>query len=378
MAITALPPVPSRSDTPADFITKADAFLAALPLFRTEANAMAAAMTLNAVNSTSVTSLSIGTGLIALTVEADKSYVPGMTVKVASTVDATNWMLGDVTSYNPTTGALEVNVSTVQGSGVSLTAWTISSSAPGGAALNGSPSQDFSVRNLYQQLGSDIASAATIDLDAANGDTVDVTGAASISAITLAAGRVKRLHHTGAQTLVYSASLITPGSKNIKTQAGDYSVWIGYPGGIVRCMAYLPVNGLDDVGFIKAFAGTAAPAGYLACPTVATNISRTTYAALFAAIGTTWGAGNGSTTFGMPWFPANYALVQGGTVGSATVGQMPSHTHGMPAYNAAASNGSSNTVLQSTTANSSVTTDAAGSGSANLAAGHRVLMCVKY
>jgi len=64
---------------------------------------------LNAVNSTSVTSLSIGTGLIALTVEVDKSYVPGMTVKIASTVDATNWMLGDVTSYNPTTGALEVN-----------------------------------------------------------------------------------------------------------------------------------------------------------------------------------------------------------------------------------------------------------------------------
>lgn len=41
MAITALPPVPSRSDDPTNFSTKADAFLGALPTFQTEANALA-------------------------------------------------------------------------------------------------------------------------------------------------------------------------------------------------------------------------------------------------------------------------------------------------------------------------------------------------
>lgn len=51
-------------------------------------------------------------------------------------------------------------------------------------------------------------------------------------------------------------------------------------------------------GVIMAFAGAAAPTGFLSCDGSA--VSRTTYATLFAAIGTTWGAGNGTTTFNVP------------------------------------------------------------------------------
>jgi microcystin-dependent protein len=51
-------------------------------------------------------------------------------------------------------------------------------------------------------------------------------------------------------------------------------------------------------GMIMPFAGSAAPAGWLKCNGAA--ISRTVYAALFAAIGTTFGAGDGSTTFNLP------------------------------------------------------------------------------
>ena len=52
------------------------------------------------------------------------------------------------------------------------------------------------------------------------------------------------------------------------------------------------------IGAILAFGGTAAPAGWMICNGAA--ISRTTYAALFAAIGTAYGAGDGSTTFNIP------------------------------------------------------------------------------
>lgn len=51
-------------------------------------------------------------------------------------------------------------------------------------------------------------------------------------------------------------------------------------------------------GFIMDFAGATPPAGWLLCDGAA--VSRTTFAALFAAIGTTWGAGDGSTTFNVP------------------------------------------------------------------------------
>lgn len=131
-------------------------------------------------------------------------------------------------------------------------------------------------------------------------------------------------------------------------------------------------------GQIIDFAGTAAPTGFLACPTSPTNVSRTTYAALFAAIGTTWGAGDGSTTFGLPYFPADYAAVQANAnVGTGTVGQVISHTHTTDAINVVAGGGAyqvgSGTVEHFVGAGINST-----GGPDNLAAGQRVLKCVKY
>ena len=51
-------------------------------------------------------------------------------------------------------------------------------------------------------------------------------------------------------------------------------------------------------GAIMTFAMSAAPAGWLYCNGAA--VSRTTYNALFSAIGTTYGGGNGTTTFNLP------------------------------------------------------------------------------
>jgi len=56
---------------------------------------------------------------------------------------------------------------------------------------------------------------------------------------------------------------------------------------------------LDIVGMIAPFAMTSVPTGWLVCDGSA--VSRTvTYSALFAAISTTWGTGDGSTTFNVP------------------------------------------------------------------------------
>lgn len=55
---------------------------------------------------------------------------------------------------------------------------------------------------------------------------------------------------------------------------------------------------LVPTGAVSPFAGSAAPAGWLVCDGSA--VSRATYARLFAAIATTWGAGDGSTTFNLP------------------------------------------------------------------------------
>jgi len=55
---------------------------------------------------------------------------------------------------------------------------------------------------------------------------------------------------------------------------------------------------LLPLGTVFPYAGTSAPSGYLLCYGQA--VSRTTYSALFAILGTTYGAGDGSTTFNLP------------------------------------------------------------------------------
>lgn len=60
---------------------------------------------------------------------------------------------------------------------------------------------------------------------------------------------------------------------------------------------------VTPIGTIYAFAGNNIPNGYLPCNGSA--ISRTTYADLFAVIGTTYGSGDGSTTFNLPNLSTN-------------------------------------------------------------------------
>ncbi len=70
-------------------------------------------------------------------------------------------------------------------------------------------------------------------------------------------------------------------------------------------------------GTVHLFATTTAPTGYLECDGSA--VSRTTYADLFAIIGTTWGAGNGSSTFNLPDLRGEF--VRGWDNGKGTDGQ---------------------------------------------------------
>ena len=77
-------------------------------------------------------------------------------------------------------------------------------------------------------------------------------------------------------------------------------------------------------GFIIPWANNSLPAGFLLCD--GSNVSRTTYADLFAAIGTTYGVGDGGTTFGLPSLDGRQLLFQaassnnvGTTAGSATI-----------------------------------------------------------
>ena len=97
----------------------------------------------------------------------------------------------------------------------------------------------------------------------------------------------------------------------------SFSVVQGVPSGAVFCMAVLTV-----------------PNGYLECDG-RQDISRTTYAALFAAIGTQYGAGNGSTTFGIPDLRGEFIrgvdrgrnVDTGRSIGSSQAAAFGQHNH---------------------------------------------------
>lgn len=69
----------------------------------------------------STTSLTIGTGSQTLTVGTGQSYSAGMSMTISN---GSNTMIGPVTSYNSTTGALVVNVTSTTGSGT-LASWVV-------------------------------------------------------------------------------------------------------------------------------------------------------------------------------------------------------------------------------------------------------------
>jgi microcystin-dependent protein len=110
---------------------------------------------------------------------------------------------------------------------------------------------------------------------------------------------------------------------------------------------YAQLLSIIPAGTITAYGGAAAPSGWLLCN--GTNVSRTTYATLFAIIGTTFGVGDGSTTFGVPnlqqRFPLGKAAAGTGSTLGGTGGAIdhnhsvaahqhtiPTHVHGMGSH----------------------------------------------
>jgi microcystin-dependent protein len=102
-------------------------------------------------------------------------------------------------------------------------------------------------------------------------------------------------------------------------------------------MGIINSGGGEAVGTWKFWPSTTVPAGWIKANGAA--ISRTTYAALFNVIGTTYGVGNGSTTFNLPDFRGEFVrglddgrgVDTGRAMGSAQAEDIKTHTHSLSA-----------------------------------------------
>lgn len=141
-------------------------------------------------------------------------------------------------------------------------------------------------------------------------------------------------------------------------------------------------GGTVTSGMMMPFGGSVAPVGFLICDGSA--VSRETFSSLFTAIGTTWGAGDGSTTFNIPdtrgrvLIGAGGAYPVGATGGSSTltltIPNLPVHNHNIidpghvhtamvPASNVTAGAAAGGAVAGNTGASiTNISTDNTGSG----------------
>lgn len=174
--------------------------------------------------------------------------------------------------------------------------------ATGTAIVNGVSSGSFVGLSPYMEvvLGSvDAAEALTNLTAAADAEVVKLTGAQTVAGVKTFSDKPIIPDGTAAQNPVSKAQL----------------------------------DAAAPAGCVQFFATVTAPTGWLKAN--GALVSRTTYADLFAAIGTTFGAGDGSTTFGLPdlrgefirAFDDGRGVDTGRVFGSAQASQMQSHTH---------------------------------------------------
>ena len=143
-----------------------------------------------------------------------------------------------------------------------------------------------------------------------------------------------------------------------------------------------------DVGY---FALSSAPSGWLKANGAA--VSRTAYAALFASVGTTYGSGDGSTTFNLPDLRGEFirgwddgrGVDSGRGIGTAQGHQMQSHNHEMQYRLDSGGNGASDTAfaVSNRTDTPFITTRMGNAGGTSNSSENRprniaLLACIKF
>lgn len=238
---------------------------------------------------------------------------------VVGTLNAGNTTLGTLNAGNTSVGTLAAGTTTITGtlSATTLSATTINAVTNlqvGGVALASTHLSD----------GAGLAPKASPALTG--------TPTAPTAAVDTNTTQVATTAYVVGQGYAKLASPALTGNPTAPTQSpGNNSTRVAttaYADAAVAAIQTVPAGAL----FMTATA--TAPAGYLLCD--GSLVSRTTYAALFAAISTAYGVGDGSTTFGIPDLRGRIPVGKGTHADVSTLGnsdglsvgaRRPKHKH---------------------------------------------------
>lgn len=255
---------------------------------------------------------------------------------------------------------------------------------------------------LQLDYSSDIASAATVDLGTATGNSVTVTHSSGTTAISSFGGTTTVQRGTivavipsisgGTLTVTHHATnMILLGGANITLASGDVLLmmknhdsnaeWKHVGGWKADGTAWVvAASSSVPEGTVSWFAANTAPTGYLKANGAA--ISRTTYAALFAIIGTTYGVGDGATTFNVPDLRGEFirgwddgrGIDSARVIGTAQADELKAHTHSYTKFPGYAASAYAYGAGQQTSGDNTGSTGGAETRPRNVA----MLACIKY
>ncbi len=134
----------------------------------------------------------------------------------------------------------------------------------------GATNIEMSGATILWAKGADIASGTTIDLSAADGNYIDITGTTAITGLgTVQAGALFALQFDGALTLTHNDTTLILWGADITTAAGDVALFISEGSGNFRLINYKKDNGLqphpwvgsEDAGELTIATGAVTPTG---------------------------------------------------------------------------------------------------------------------
>jgi len=134
-----------------------------------------------------------------------------------------------------------------------------------------------------------------------------------------------------------------PSSANYAASAGDVLGFIAETTNQWRCLFGSPFS--VPIGVVAPYAGASAPGGWLLCYGQA--VSRATYANLFAVISTTYGTGDGSTTFNLPDLRGRVVAGQD-DMGGSSANRLTNQTGGLDGDTLGATGGAETHTLDTT------------------------------
>lgn len=234
-------------------------------------------------------------------------------------------------STNNTTGALIVN----GGVGITGSIYNGGTIISGGniVAISGVASTTTSTGALVVQGGAGISGVVNTGANVNVGSNLTATGASIsgnlIVASNIFAGTANFTGNVGATNLNITAASIT-GNLNVGGTLTATTLPVGTANTAVATTAF--AQAIVPTGGLMMWAGTSAPSGWLLCN--GTAVSRTSFAALFAVIGTTFGVGDNSTTFNLPNYNNRAPVGAGGlyalgSTGGSKDATVVTHTHSL-------------------------------------------------